>query len=69
MRSMAQRFPNVRHAFRLRRRSAVSGKRILLVDDVMTSGATLNEMAKLLYRAGAQSVYAAILARATGRQS
>ena len=39
------------------------GKRVLLVDDVMTSGATLNELSRLLLRNGIESVSVAVIAR------
>jgi len=39
------------------------GKRVLLVDDVMTSGATLNELSRLLLRNGIESVGVAVIAR------
>ena len=42
----------------------VSGKRILLIDDVYTTGSTLSECAKTLMQAGAESVVCATLARA-----
>ena len=53
---------NVAGAFSVRRASSVKGKRICLVDDIKTSGATLNECAKVLKRAGAKEVYALVLA-------
>ncbi len=55
-----QRFANVRNAFRVpsRARKRVSGKRILLLDDLVTTGATLNAAARALKRAGARKVYA-----------
>jgi competence protein ComFC len=43
----------------------VSGMRVLLVDDVTTSGATLNECARVLKKAGADEVYGYTFARAT----
>lgn len=41
-----------------------SGKRVLLVDDIITSGSTCNECAKALYRAGAQEVFVFCLSAA-----
>jgi ComF family protein len=59
---------NVRGAFALsrevRRRAEVSGRCIVLVDDVATTGATLNECAKVLREAGAREVRAVTAARA-----
>ncbi len=53
---------NVRGAFAVRRESTVRGRRICLIDDVKTSGATLNECAKVLKKAGANEVHALVLA-------
>ena len=50
---------NIHGVFRVVNPSAIRGKRILLVDDVMTVGATLNECAKVLRSAGAKNVYIA----------
>jgi predicted amidophosphoribosyltransferase len=55
---------NVAGAFALRRPQDVSGMSVLLVDDVFTTGATLNECADVLKNAGAVSVIALTLARA-----
>lgn len=41
----------------------LQGRRIALIDDVMTTGATLHELARTLQRAGAQSLHAWVLAR------
>ena len=56
---------NLRGAFEARREE-VEGGRFLLLDDVFTTGATLNEGAKALLRAGAKEVYALTLARSVG---
>jgi ComF family protein len=61
----AQRFDNVSGAFRLRasRRELVRGRRVLLVDDVLTTGATVEACARALKRAGASAVDVLTLAR------
>jgi len=61
--SAAARRENVRGAFRVRHRASVAGKRILLVDDVMTTGSTASEVARTLGQAGAREVIVAVLAR------
>lgn len=63
----AERFRNVRGVFVTRKRALVCGKRVLLVDDILTTGATCNESAHTLQTAGASHVAVAVLARAQGR--
>jgi len=58
-----QRRRNVRQAFAVRGSEWVRGRTVLLIDDVMTTGATLNEAAATLKRAGAWRVWAATVAR------
>jgi len=60
----SERMENLHNAFRLRKNADVRGLHVLLVDDVLTTGSTLNECARLLKRAGAFSVHAATAARA-----
>jgi ComF family protein len=57
------RLRNLRKAFAIRRPQDIAEKRILLVDDVFTTGTTLNECAKTLRKAGAGPVFALTLAR------
>lgn len=59
-----QRRKNVRGAFKVSDPAAVRGQHILLVDDILTTGATARAAAQSLIRAGAASVYVATLARA-----
>lgn len=54
---------NVGGAFRCRRSAVVRGRCVLLVDDVVTTGATLTAAARALRRAGARHVAAAVVAR------
>jgi ComF family protein len=60
----AERIENLHNAFRLRKNADVRGLDVLLIDDVLTTGSTLSECARVLKRAGAISVYAATAARA-----
>lgn len=61
-----QRRDNVKGAFKCARSAEIAGRSILLLDDVMTTGSTLDECAKELKKAGANVVLAITVAR-TGR--
>jgi len=61
--SPTERTANVRGAFALRKGVTLRDARVLLVDDVKTTGATLEECAKVLRRGGAAEVYAAVVLR------
>lgn len=58
-----ERMENLAGAFRLRRGADVQEWRVLLIDDVLTTGSTLSECAAVLKKAGARSVHAATAAR------
>jgi ComF family protein len=58
-----ERAENVRDAFRLLRPCEVGDRKVLLIDDVFTTGATMNECARVLKDAGAASVTVLTLAR------
>jgi ComF family protein len=64
--SPAARKTNVRGAFRTRSRASLNGRAVLLVDDVMTTGATANEASRALRAGGASRVVVAVLGRAQG---
>ena len=59
----AQRRTNVRGAFEVAAAAEIGGRRLVLVDDVLTSGSTLDEAAACLKRAGAASVSNLVVAR------
>lgn len=58
-----QRVANMQGAFRVRNAQAVRGQVVILVDDVMTTGATLSECARILKKAGVAEVWAVTVAR------
>ena len=58
-----QRRENLRGAFAVARAAEVTGRAVLLVDDVYTTGTTATECAKVLRRAGARQVWVATVAR------
>jgi ComF family protein len=62
--SRTERQKNIRGAFSVRHSEQIKGRKILLVDDVYTTGATVNECARVLMKAGAQRVDVLTLARA-----
>lgn len=57
----------MRRAFRARRGAGLAGRSLLLVDDILTTGATCGAAARVLKRAGAKRVTAVVVARAEGR--
>jgi len=66
----AQRAENVQGVFRVEEaaKAVIAGRKIVLVDDVMTSGATANAAARVLLRAGAAGVDALVFARVVTTQ-
>jgi len=61
--SAAARRESIKGAFRSRPRASVRGRNVLVVDDVMTTGSTADEAARVLKAAGAARVVVAVLAR------
>jgi ComF family protein len=59
-----QRLQNVKDAFHVRTPGTVKGRRVLIIDDVYTTGTTLNECTKTLKAAGASEVHAVTVCRA-----
>jgi len=62
--SHKEREENLKNAFKVVSPESIFNKTILVVDDVMTTGTTLNELAKILKEEGAKQVYGLVLARA-----
>ena len=56
---------NVYNAYKLIRADAIKGKTILLIDDIYTTGATVNECSKVLKENGAKKIIVATIAKAT----
>jgi ComF family protein len=58
-----ERAANVRGAFAVRDPSLVKGRRVMLVDDVLTTGSTVSECSRVLKKAGAAEVFVVTVAR------
>lgn len=54
---LEERGENVAGAFKVKRKKRIANKNILIVDDVITTGATINECAKVLIESGAAKIY------------
>lgn len=59
----SERLEQVKGTFLARRPKLITGQRVLVVDDVLTTGATLSEAASVLKSAGAKTVWAAVAAK------
>lgn len=59
----SQRHKNVRDAFTISEPAKIKGQRILLVDDITTTGSTIFECARVLKNDGAKEVFATVIAR------
>lgn len=66
MLSLAERKQNVRGAFQLRSKTDLAGRHLFVVDDVVTSGATADELAKQLKQTKPAEITVVAIARATG---
>jgi predicted amidophosphoribosyltransferase len=66
--SPSERRVNLRNAFGLASSAGLAGAVVLLADDVMTTGTTAHETAKVLTQAGAARVVVAVVARGMGRR-
>ena len=58
-----ERIRNMQDVFQVQNREQLQGKKILLLDDVFTTGATLQEAARALKKAGAHQVFGIVVAR------
>lgn len=63
MKNRKQRLKNLNDAFCIENPEIIKGKKILLIDDIITTGATLSICAKILKQAGAEEVRALVIAR------
>lgn len=61
--SRETRLDNVRGCFTLRRRARVQGRTLCIIDNLLATGATVCEVARVLRQAGAKRVYAAVVSR------
>jgi ComF family protein len=60
--TLTERQENISDAFKIRNKNVVNGKTILLIDDVITTGATVSECGTVLLKSGAKKIYSASIA-------
>ena len=60
--NLIERQENIKDAFRIKNQKRIEGKNVLLVDDVITTGATITECGRVLLQSGAAKIYAASVA-------
>lgn len=58
----AKRLTNLKQAYAVRPQNKLKGQRVLIVDDILTTGTTSNELAKVILKAGASDVAVAVIA-------
>jgi ComF family protein len=63
--SRAARFQNVKDCFGPARRPKIAGQTVCIIDNLLVTGATIHEVSKVLRKAGAKRIYAAVVARST----
>ncbi len=61
--SRIERMENIKNVFKVKNALEIQDKRIFLVDDVFTTGATMEECARVLKNAGAKNVFGVVIAR------
>ena len=66
--SEKERKENIKNAFLVKNKDKISGKNVLLVDDVFTTGATMEEAARVLKEAGVKKVVGVVIAKASPDQ-
>ena len=66
--TVAARRANVIGVYQICNRKEIEGKRILIIDDILTTGATLSECARMLKTAGAASLYSVVIAKTRKRK-
>ncbi len=64
LKNSEERIKNMEECFRITNPELVENKNVILIDDVFTSGATMNEAVKILKNCGAKKIIAAVLAKA-----
>lgn len=66
--SRKERYDNVKDCFKVNNKSAIKNLNVLLIDDVFTSGSTVNEVSKELKKAGVNKIYVLTVAHAEFKQ-